>query len=250
MKAFPKPDHPAAAAPAPRPKRKPRYRAPKAWRRVVSVPAILAPAVAVRIEEQERDTFSHHIIEGVCFDMRLRRDHAVTSQFAADPPEIQDAIDRFIVAHYRPSMERDGGTLRALILDTLPPMEPLTVRPAPMVARSRPVFFPPLLAEKIKERWGELGFTSLSQYVTSLIRYDLLIGGKHLYFRGDDCTQEMLASLNRETLNEYLANRKPKIKADYLLEQVAGRELTREECEGLLRAIGRKLPALAIKYFL
>jgi hypothetical protein len=30
-----------------------------------------------------------------------------------------------------------------------------------------------LLAEKIDERWKELGFRSISEYVTSVMRYDL-----------------------------------------------------------------------------
>jgi hypothetical protein len=57
------------------------------------------------------------------------------------------------------------------------------------------VLFPPLLREIIGIRRRELGFKGISQYVTSLIRYDLLLGGPHTLFRGGDCTPEMCRSL-------------------------------------------------------
>jgi hypothetical protein len=62
---------------------------------------MLIPAVDERIKELERGTFSQHAIETVCFDLRIRRAHAVTGRFAREKPRVQDAIDRFIIAHYR-----------------------------------------------------------------------------------------------------------------------------------------------------
>ena len=56
--------------------------------------------------------------------------------------------------------------------------------------------------------------------------------------------------MDRETLNEFLTNRKPKIRLDFLLEKAARKELTREECEVLLRAIGQKIRKLAVEYYL
>ena len=55
----------------------------------------------------------------------------------------------------------------------------------------------------------------------------------------------MIAALDRETLAEYLKNRKLK---DYILEEVARRELTRGECDEQLREVGRKIRALAVEY--
>jgi hypothetical protein len=52
------------------------------------------------------------------------------------------------------------------------------------------------------------------------------------------------------TLNEFVKDRKPKIKLDYLPERAAKRELTREECETLLRAIGQEIRKPAVEYFL
>jgi hypothetical protein len=224
----------------------------KSWRCYVTLPAVLAPAVAARIKEVKRGTFSQHAIETVCFDLRIRRAHALTGQFARELPEIQDAIDRFIVAHYHPNAEEDGGTLYKLIFNTLPSMTrwQRPVGEGPGVPEKCEVYYPPLLVEKIEERWKELGFESLSEYVISVMRYDLLLGGKHRHFPNNDFHPEILAALDRETLAEFLANRKPKIRLDFLLEKAARRELTREECETLLRAIGQKIRKLAIEYYL
>ncbi len=41
------------------------------------------------------------------------------------------------------------------------------------------VTVPYLLNEIVKTRWSELGYRSFSGYLVGLIRYDLLIGGKH-----------------------------------------------------------------------
>jgi hypothetical protein len=120
----------------------------------------------------------------------------------------------------------------------------------PGVPQKREVFYPPLLVEKIEERWQELGFESLSEYVTSVMRYDLLLGGKHKHFPHNDYDPEVLGALDRETLSEFLRNRKAKIRLDFLLEKAVEKELTREECETLLRAIGQKIRKLAVEYFL
>jgi hypothetical protein len=224
----------------------------KPWRRRLAVPSLLAPPREVRIKEVERGTFSQHAIETVRFDLRIRRAHAVTGQFAREKPRVQDAIDRFVIAYYQRDAERDDGTLPRLISNSLPPL-PADVdrsRKSDSVKVRREAFFPPLLAEKIDERWKELRFRSISEYVTSVMRYDLLLGGKHRQFPTNDFHPEILAALDRETLTEFLKNRKPKIFLDYLLEDAAKKELTREECEVLLVAIGKKIRALAIEYFL
>ena len=82
------------------------------------------------------------------------------------------------------------------------------------------------------------------------MRYDLLLGGKHKHFPHNDYDPEVLGALDRETLNEFLTNRKPKIRLDFLLEDEAQKKLTREECEVLLTAIGKKIRKLAVEYFL
>src|SRR5688572_28713473 len=134
---------------------------PKGWRRRLSIPTLLAPALDRRIEEVGRGTFSQHAIETVCFDLRIRRAHAVTGQFAREKPRVQDAIDRWIIAYYRKGAADDEGTLYRLIFNTLPPLEKVDrSRASNSVKDRRDAFFPPLLAEKIEERWQELGFRS------------------------------------------------------------------------------------------
>jgi hypothetical protein len=223
-------------------------------RRRLTTSGILLPALERRIDELGRKSYSRHGVETVCFDLRIRRDHDVTGALSNEAPEVQDAVDRFIVGHYRKGMPRDGGTLRAIILGTLP--KPVYVRTKEHSTRSQPrkdVFFPPMVAGIIEERWRAQGFCSISGYVLSVMRYDLLLGGTHVYFQDDKSTPEMLAALDRETVAEYhaKANRPPtKIKLDYLLEEAAGKELTYDERAGLLRAVGRKIRALAIEHYL
>jgi hypothetical protein len=94
----------------------------KPWRWRLAVSSLLAPTLDVQIKEVKRGTLSQHAIETVCIDLRIRRRHAVTGQFARDAPRVQDAIDRLIIAHYQPVAERDGGTLRKVIFNTLPPL--------------------------------------------------------------------------------------------------------------------------------
>ena len=67
-----------------------------------------------------------------------------------------------------------------------------------------------MLREIIGIRWRELGFSGISQYVTSLIRYDLLLGGPHTFFRGGDCTPEMCRSLDLETIKLFILNYRPR----------------------------------------
>jgi hypothetical protein len=60
----------------------------------VALSLVLDPTIDVRIKELMRGTFSQHAIETVCFDLRIRRTHAVTGQFARDTPKVQSVIDR------------------------------------------------------------------------------------------------------------------------------------------------------------
>ena len=77
----------------------------KSWRVHVAVPGILATAIKTRREEFSYKTFSPFAVELVCFDLRVRRDHVVTLPFFREPIEVQNAIDRQIVHHYRPGLD-------------------------------------------------------------------------------------------------------------------------------------------------
>jgi hypothetical protein len=223
---------------------------PQPWRQHLSFPGLLMPAIAYRIPEVQAVKFSRYATELVCFDLRIRRAHAVTSFIAHEPLAVQGAVDRALVAGYEPDLEHNGGLLRALVHHGRDAV-PHAGAPMHSLANQREwVFFPGRLQEIIEIRQRELGFVNLSQYVTSVIRYDLLISGRHKLFCGDELSPEELNALDWETIREFYENRQPRTMADRLVEEVAGRRLTREECDAALRVAGQHLRDGAIERFL
>jgi hypothetical protein len=87
----------------------------------------------------------------------------------------------------------DDNPQSARIFKTPPPMTRWQrgVGEGPGIPEKCEVYYPPLLVEKIEERWNELGFESLSEYVISVMRYDLLLGGKHRHFPNNDFHSEI-----------------------------------------------------------
>lgn len=221
-----------------------------AWRQHLSFPGLLMPTIAQRIYEVEGVSFSRFVIELVCFDLRIRRAHSVTGFIARELQAVQEAIDRVIISNYRPGMEHQGGLLRALVHQGPAAIPAQKMEFPSVVNQSEWIFFPGSLQGIINTRWRELGFLNLSQYVTSAIRYDLLIAGQHKLFRGDDCTPEMLAALDQETMTEFHANRQPRTMADRIVEEAVGERLTRDQCDNLLRAVGERLRDGAIERYL
>jgi hypothetical protein len=218
------------------------------WRSHVVYPGRLATVIAERIIELERGTFSIYAIELVCYDLRKRRKHSITGSLFQQSLEVQDAVDRQIIRNYRPLMPRRRGEfIRSLVEDTILAYVAPDSSDGLVSKEYEWVLFPPLLREIIGLRWRELGFSGISQYVTSVIRYDLLLGGPHNFFRGGDCTPEMCRSLDLETIRLFHLNYQPRILADYLVEKGAGRKLTREECDAELRAVGEKLMHRAVE---
>jgi hypothetical protein len=217
-------------------------------RRHINCPALLIPAIEERVQELHSGTFSRFVVELVCYDFRIRRAHGITGHLAQESAGVQDAVDRAIVAHYRPGQKTSGDTIRALVRNTLS-FSALPTSGGSMVKESRWVFFPSLLREIIEIRWRELHFASLSDYTTSLIRYDLLLGGPHKLFRGDDCTPEMLAALDRETLLMFHENatNQPRILADYIVEEAAGQKLSLAQSDAALANLGRQMVREASK---
>jgi hypothetical protein len=215
------------------------------WRHYLYIPALLLDTIESRMLEVESGTFSRFAVELVCYDLRTRRDHSLTGPLSRESATTQDAVDRAIVAHFRPGSRSAGDTIRALLRDALTPV-PASSQPS-LVKVRRWVFFPALLSEIIEVRRKELGFRSISDYVTSLIRYDLLLGGPHKFFRGDDCTLEMLEALDRETLAAFHANVRPRTLADHLAEEVAGEKLSRAEREAALGKAGQRLVRTATR---
>ncbi len=200
----------------------------KSRRRYVALPGLLADTARLRWKEFRYPGFSPFGLELVCFDLRLRVPHEITLRFARETPKVQLAIDRLLVTQYRPGAERNGILIQAARGEFAP-----AARPAPSGSFANyrtEVRFSDLLAPCIAARWPEAGYASFPDYVTALVRYDLMLLGPHRYFNGDDVDPEMLAALDRETHREFHENRQPKrIYLDRVLEEVAGRPLTPEE---------------------
>lgn len=220
------------------------------FRHHITYPGMLAKAVATRMEELESGTFSRIAVELVCFDLRIRRRHSISGPIGQHPGGVQEAIDREIVGRYQPFQERSGDHVRELVRQAT--AKAITDGPpaATLSCEKEFVYFPALHREIIDIRWRELGFDVVSGYLTSLIRYDLLLCGPHKYFHGDDCDAEMLAALDRETLRLFHEHEKeenrPEIFADRIMAEEAGMPLTRDESEKLMLIAAEQLRLRAI----
>jgi hypothetical protein len=211
----------------------------------VGLPGILGEVVRQRWEEFRYPGFSPFALELICFDLRLRVPHEITACFAKQPARVQAAIDRALVRHYHPGADRDGLLIQAA---RGPWREPSQSAPRGELMKFRDhVRYSETLAPCIEQRWPEAGYDSFPDYVTAVLRYDLLLLGRHHLFSGDDKDPVILESLDRGTRREFEANVQPKrIYLDRLLQEVAARPLTQEE----LRARKLELAEIIIEHAL
>jgi hypothetical protein len=212
----------------------------KSIQRRVTIPGILAETARLRWEEFRYQGFSPFALELACFDLRLRVPHEVTAFIAQQPEKIQAAVDRNAARQYRRGGERNGLLIQAARGEWLEPANPA---PPGDFARARlHIRYSETLAPCIELRWQELGYATRSDYLTALLRYDLLLLGPHNYFSGDDTDPEILASLDRGTVREFEENRQPKrIYLDYQLEKIAGGALTQEELSARKRGVAEQI---------
>ena len=201
---------------------------PKSLRRRVTIPGVLADVMRDRWEKFRYPGFSPFALELVCFDLRLRVPHEVTARFAQESNRVQDAIDRLLFRHYHSGAERDGILIQAARNQW---REPTKGVPRGDFARFQGhICYSELLAPCMEIRYREAGYESFSDYVTAVLRYDLLLLGRHHLFSGDDKDPVILEALDRETRREFEANVQPKrIYLDRLLAEVAARPLIQEE---------------------
>lgn len=91
------------------------------------------------------------------------------------------------------------------------------------------VTVPYLLNEIVKTRWSELGYRSFSGYLVGLIRYDLLIGGKHTLTAqmGSDAP-DIQDAIDREIATTYRAGGTKSTYLDHLIDRTRGEEMTQE----------------------
>jgi hypothetical protein len=214
--------------------------------RRVSIPGILAEVVRLRWEEFRYPAFSPFGLEMICFDLRRRVPHDVSVFIAQEPPEVQAAVDRVLVRQYREGPERNGILVQAACCEIV-----ADARTAPIgsfVCARHHVRYSDILAPCIEERWRELGYAKFSDYVTGLIRYDLMLLGPHKYFSGDDTDPHYLAKLDHQTAATFHSlEPKDPIFLARLIEQRAGQPLTEEARRARMRDLAKSLIARALE---
>ena len=225
---------------------RPRVPSAKNHLRRVSIPGILADVVRLRWEEFRYPAFSPFCLEMICFDLRKRVPHDVSVLIAQAPPEVQAAVDRALVRQYRGGPERNGILVQAACCNLV-----ADARTAPIGSfncERHHVRYSDILAPCIKTRWRELGYAKFSDYVTGLIRYDLMLLGPHKYYSGDDTDPHYLAKLDRMTADKFHSlEPKALIFLARLIEERAGQPLTEEARRARMRELARKLIERAIE---
>src|SRR6202035_1203838 len=98
----------------------------------------------------------------------------------------------------------------------------------PLSAVAERVTFPFEIWRLVGVRWKELGYRSLSAYITGLIRYDLLVSGPHSSITAD-CRSKLQRKLTRKTLADRRKGRRRKILLDHLIEEREGRPVKRAQ---------------------
>ncbi len=102
------------------------------------------------------------------------------------------------------------------------------------------VTFPSEIWTLANKRWRDLGYRSLSAYITGLIRYDLLLGGAHSE-RTADCRSKLQRKLTRKTLAARRKGGRRKILLDHLIEEAEGRPIPEKDLEKVKTRIAKEL---------
>ena len=212
---------------------------PGKWHRNIWLPGALNDLIPTRMQEVGETTLSRYLTELISYDLRERHEHSLTGWLSTLPLETQQAIDLAIRCHYRPGLKCNKEQMSKLIArgfaDAFTGMraEPLKVK-----ARHE-VYLRGLHRAIILERIAHLGFAHLSEYVTSLIRFDLLVGGPHKHFDGK-CSRPEAVALDHKTADTYKNKPPKKCMVDYVIEEIVGRELTPEERDAALRKVSEQ----------
>lgn len=214
-------------------------------RKTITLPGILAPTITERFREFGYSCFSPFGVELACYDVRVNAKHSVTLEVALDTQAAQDAVDRVLAADFRPGAERNGLLVQMVerMRDAATRFRDARSMPAMSVKNER-ISFPEPIWPLVDHRWQALGYPSLSAYITGLVRYDLMIGGPHI-FTSQDCRAEVQDALNRETLTVHQKGRSRKILLDYLIERNQGKPLADDELEEIKSGIAQSLKRLS-----
>lgn len=212
-------------------------------RKSITIPGLLAPAVKRRCAEFGHTIFTPYAVELVCYDLRSDARHTITLQIACDTQAAQDAVDRELVAHYRPGQPRKG--LLVQLVERIGHLKNVAERSRhdrtpPLSAVPERVTFPADIWRLADPRWQKLGYRTLSAYITGLIRYDLLVGGPHASNTAD-CRSKLQRRLTRKTLADRRKGRRRKLLLDHLIEEKQGRPVPQEELERVKASIAQEL---------
>jgi hypothetical protein len=216
----------------------------KGVRKSITIPGLLAPTVKQRCREFGHSIFTPYAVELVCYDLRSDAKHSITLEIARDTQPAQDAVDRELVVRYRPGQPRKG--LLVQLVDRIHRLQSIAAANRhdlplpPLSAVAERVTFPFEIWRLVDVRWKELGYRSLSAYITGLIRYDLLVSGPHSSLTAD-CRSKLQRKLTRKTLADRRKGRRRKILLDHLIEEAEGRAIPEQELERVKARIVRAL---------
>jgi hypothetical protein len=218
-------------------------------RKSITIPGLLAPTVKQRCAEFGHTIVTPYAVELVCYDLRSDARHTITLEIARDTQAAQDAVDRELVAHYRPGQPRKGLLVQLVErighLQSVAARSRHEVRPAPLSAVPERFTFPLDIWRLADPRWQNLGYRSLSAYMAGLIRYDLLVGGPHTSTTAD-CRSKLQRKLTRKTLADRRKGRRRKTLLDHLIEEKQGRPVPPEELERVKTNIAQELRRISL----
>ncbi len=217
---------------------------PKGIRKSITIPGLLASTVKQRCREFGHGTFPPYAVELVCYDLRSSAKHTITLEIANDTQAAQDAVDRELVVRYRPGQQREG--LLVKIVERLKHFHAVAERSRnelplpPLSAVAKRMTFPPEICQLADGRWQELGYQSLSAYITGLIRYDLLVSGPHKNTTAD-CRSKVQRAITRKTLSAQRNGHRRKLLLDHLIERAQGHPVSDDELERMKTQIAHTL---------
>lgn len=206
--------------------------------------ALLAPAVKQRCAEFGHSIFAPYALELVCYDLRSDAKHEITVGIARDTQAAQEAVDRELVARYRPGQKREG--LLVQLVERIHHLQDIAtrgrhdLRPAALSAVPERVTFPFDIWRLADTRWQDLVYPSFSAYITGLIRYDLLVSGPHSSTTADP-RSKLQRKLTRKTLAAHRRGDRRKILLDHLIDEAEGHPVPQEELQKVKARIAKAL---------
>ena len=211
------------------------------------LPGVLIPTIERRIEELDSGNLSRYVIELVCFDLCRLRAHTLTGPIARKPANVQHAVDLAIDRHYVPGRKSNREQMDRIAM--IGPDEANALGEiAPVKKVKSRVWLRSLHRDAMKQRSAALGFRSLTEYITSLIRFDLLLGGPHGAFPGGkEFTVAEIMAMDEKTLRTFQENKPRKCMVDYAVEEAAGRVMSLEERDEELARVSENLCEHAVK---